>query len=281
MARRPLILSAGTVIFAPFFERLAPARAAGFSGVSMFASDYEAMEAAGIGAAEIRARVADAGLAITEVELVSNWLPGPARNANHPRGLVELLRRMTPERMVAIAAAVGAKGVSAGDMFDIDVGLDVAAERFAALCALAHEEGLHVALEFLPTGRIASLEDGWQVVREAGAANGGLLVDSWHFFRSGSSLELLASLPGEAIVSIQIGDAPAQPEADLDHAMSHSRLLPGEGDFDLTGFLAAIARTGTAAPIAVEVFSDALATRPIGAVAEACAAAARHFLPVE
>lgn len=273
-----LVLAAGTVQSTPFLARLAPARAAGFTAISMFAADFEALAAQGIGAAEIRARVADAGLSISEVEIVGNWLPGAPRKAGMPGWLVELLDRMTADCVAGIAAAVGARGITVGDMRDPDCAIEAAAEAFARVCAIAAAEGLHAALEFIPTGRVATLADGWEVVRRAGAANGGLLVDSWHFFRSGSSLELLASLPGEAILSVQIGDAPARAEADLDHAMSHERLLPGDGALDLPGFLRALARTGSRAPIAVEIFSDELAALPVDQVAARCAQHARRLI---
>jgi sugar phosphate isomerase/epimerase len=79
-----LVLAAGTVQSTPFLDRLAPARAAGFGGVSMFAADFEALASAGIKADEIRMRVADAGLVLTEVEIVGNWLPGERKKAGLP-----------------------------------------------------------------------------------------------------------------------------------------------------------------------------------------------------
>ena len=273
-----LVLAAGSVQSTPFLDRLEPSRAAGFTAVSMFAADFEVMAARGIDAAEIRARVSDADLMISEVEIVGNWLPGTPRKTGMPPWLTDLLQRMTPERVVEIAAAVGAAGITVGDMLDPDCDIDAAADAFARVCALAEAAELQVALEFIPTGRLATLADGWEVVRRAGAQNGGLLVDSWHLFRSGSSLELLAAIPGEKIVSIQISDAPATVEADLDHAMSHDRLLPGEGALDLRGFLCALAQTGSRAPIAVEVFSDALAQVPVEQVATRCADRARQLI---
>jgi sugar phosphate isomerase/epimerase len=276
---RALVLAAGTVQVTPFLDRLAPARAAGFDAVSMFASDYEALTAASIGGADLRRRVADAGLAITEVEIVGNWLPGARRKPGIPAWLVALLDRMTPERVIAIAAAVGARGITLGEMFGIEVDVDRAAEAFAMVCARAADHGLTVALEFIPTGGIADLDQAAAIVERAGAGNGGLLVDAWHFFRSGSRLDRLAALPGHAIKSIQLCDAPATAEPDLDHAMVHDRLLPGEGALDLPGLLAALAYTGTDAPIAIEVFSDALATLQIDEIARRCAAAAQDLLP--
>jgi sugar phosphate isomerase/epimerase len=273
-----LVLAAGTVLSTPFLDRLAPARAAGFAGVSMFATDFEAMTEQGISAGEIRARVRDAGLEISEVEMVANWLPAIAPRGGTPEWLEALLARLTPEHVVGVAAAVGARGVTIGAMLGGHFEVERMAGQFAGVCDLAAEQGLHVALEFIPTGGVPGLAEGWEVVRRAGRENGGLLVDSWHFFRSGSSLDQLATLPGSAIKSVQIGDAPAAPEADLDHAMMHDRLLPGEGELDLQCFIAAIRRTGTAAPIAVEVFSDALSAQPVDVIARSCAQAARSVL---
>jgi len=272
-----LVLAAGTVQSVPLLDRLEPARAASFAGISIFAGDLEAAAAEGIGMAEVRARIADAGLFVTEVEIVGNWLPGPPAKAN-PDWLAALLERSTGERLTELADAVGARGITVAELRGIDCPPDVAAEAFARLCETAGGAGLHVALEFVPTGGIPDLRTAWDIVRAAGRFNGGLLVDSWHLFRSGSDLALLASLPADAIKSIQIGDAPAVAEGDLDREMVRGRLLPGEGELDLAGFVAALRATGTAAPWSVEIFSDALAREPIDIVARRCAAATRRIL---
>lgn len=273
-----LVLAAGTMQSTPFLDRLAPAKAAGFGGVSIFAADVEALAAAGIQPDEVRMRVADIGLVITEVEIVGNWLPGMGRKADLPEWLVALLSRMEPEYVIKMAASLGACGITIGEMLGIETDYDSAAGAFAKVCTLAADHGLTVALEFIPTGGIATLTDGWEIVRRAACSNGGLLVDSWHFFRSGSSLELLRQLPPDAIKSVQICDALLLPEADLDHAMVHSRLLPGDGELDLSGFVAALANTGCQAPISVEVFSDVLARQSTDQIARLCADAAHRVL---
>lgn len=273
-----LTLAAGTMQPTPFLDRIEPARAAGFAALSMFATDFESMAGQGITSAELRARIADAGLAITEVEIVGNWLPNVAPRSGLPQWLVELLARMTPEYVIDVAREVGAQGITIGEMLGSRFDADLMAERFGRVCDMALEQGLYVALEFIPTGGVPGLAEGWEIVRRADRANGGLLVDSWHFYRRGSSLDLLATLPAGAIKSVQIGDAPAAPEADLDHAMVHGRLLPGAGELDLRGFMTALARTGTTAPIAVEVFSDTLLSQPIEIIARSCAESARTVI---
>jgi sugar phosphate isomerase/epimerase len=273
----PIILGAGTLLGTPFLDRLAPARAAGFAGVSMFVSDYEALVAAGHDAAGLRARISDAGLVLTDFETIATWYPGQAPPPEMHAGLAGQLLRATPAALCPIAAAMGARSVTLIDMFGVAAPLDVMAAALAGTAAIADYHGLAVLVEFVPTGTIPDLATAWKLIETAGAANLGLVVDSWHFFRSGSSLDQLRRIPGARIGCIQLNDAPLAPEANLAHAMVHDRLLPGAGEFDLAGLMAALRATGTTAPLTIEVFSDALNSRPDAiALAAASMQAWRH-----
>ena len=241
----------------------------------MFFPDYDALVGLGLSPADIRTRIADAGLALTDFESISHWLPGQAPPAGMNDWLAGRLMLATPELVCPIAASVGARTVSLIEMFGMAAPPEVMAASLARVCAVAADHGLDVALEFVPTGGIPDLATAWDAVRMAGAPNARLVIDSWHFFRSGSSLDLLASLPAAAIGCIQLNDGPAMAEADLGHAMMHDRLLPGAGDFDLAGLMAAIRATGATTPISIEVFSDALNELPVDAAITACADALR------
>ena len=143
---------------------------------------------------------------------------------------------------------VGARSLNAVDVFGGTWSLNEAAAAFAGLCDRAAEHGLLVHLEFLPWSRIPDLATAWQVVREAGRPNGGLMIDAWHYFRSGPDGALLRSIPGGSILGIQLCDAPAVAEANPLHATLHERLLPGEGELELPALLADLRATGTTAP---------------------------------
>jgi hypothetical protein len=43
----------------------------------------------------------------------------------------------------------------------------------------------------------------WEIVRGAGRGNGGLLVDRWHFFRRGSTLQERRAIPGDKVLGVQ------------------------------------------------------------------------------
>jgi len=273
-----LVLCTGTAQHVPLLERLAPARAAGYKGVSIQPHEVSRLRAAGTSDPELVSRVADAGLAIAELDAITTWLPGHAPPPSFPKELGRMLQGCTPERLIPIAASIGARSLTVVEFYGAKVGLDDAAESFASICDLAAPHGLLVHLEFLPWTGIPDLRSGFEIVRRAGRWNGGLLVDSWHLFRSGSTLAELARIPGECVLGVQIDDAPERAEADLADETQHRRLLPGQGSFDLVGLIRTLDRIGSRAPLGVEIFSDALATQPIEAVARTTAEATRRVV---
>lgn len=273
-----LVLCAGTLIGTPLFDRLAPARAAGFTGISVFASECEALAAQGITLGEQRRRINDAGLEVAEVEIVAKWLPDQKPRPGMPGWSSDLLTRLTPEAVLPIAEELGARSVIVAEAFGVPFHAEAMAEGFAAVCDHFQSAGIELALEFITGSSISTLGQAAEIVRLANRANGGILLDSWHLFRGGSSLETLRMLPGSAIKSIQISDAPAIVSDDIEHEMTHARLLPGDGAFDLAGLLDALQAIGCAARIGVEVFSDSLATLPASAVAQRCMIAAQNLI---
>jgi len=229
--------------------------------------------------AEIRRRIEDEGLAVGELDGLAVWLPGHTAPSSLPSELGRLLANATPERLVPIAAAVGARSITVIEFFGRAVDdLDEGAESFARACDLAAEHGVLLHLEFLPWAGIPDLVTAAEIVRRAGRPNGGLLVDSWHLYRSGSTLEELRAIPGDLVMGVQLDDAPARPESDLAHETQHRRLLPGEGSFDLVGLVRTLDEIGSRAPLGVEVLSDELASRPIDEIARVTAEATGRVL---
>ncbi len=264
-----LVLCSGTVMTTPFLDRLEPARRSGFKGLSMNAGDIASTRATGISTAELIRRVADAGLAIAEFDAVTSWLPfhqrPDGRESSNP------LKGADAEHICPIAGELGARSVSVVEMFDREVEIEPAAEGFAHVCDVAADHDLLVTLEFLPWAGVPSLAHALEVVRTAGRANGSVLVDAWHFFRSGATLDELSGISGRFIGYVQVDDGPTQAEDDLRDETMHRRLVPGDGDFDLVGFLRTLDVIGYNAPLGIEVFSDELLALPISDVALRCA----------
>ena len=102
--------------------------------------------------------------------------------------------------------------------------------------------------------------------------NVGVLLDSWHLFASGGSLDDLDKLTNDDIVVVHVNDAPAG--IPWDEQIDTIRTLPMEtGVIDLAGFMQALQQLGYDGPVMPEPFSqrvsDLAATDPLAAAREA------------
>jgi sugar phosphate isomerase/epimerase len=269
-----LVLCAGTVPGSGLEERVAAAAEAGFAAISLFPHDYRRAREAGRSDAELRALLRDHGVAVAEIDPLLSWLPEGAGTAGvREEGHAFLEAR--EDAFYAAADALGARSINAAAADPGALALERVAEAFAALCDRAAAHGLEVTLEFLPWTRIRDAATALAVVERAGRPNGGLMLDAWHHFRSGSPH---AAVPARRVRSIQLCDAPARPEPDPVEETLHRRLLPGDGAADVAGLVRHLAGGGCVAPIGVEVFSDALAAVPPREAARRAAGAARRVL---
>jgi sugar phosphate isomerase/epimerase len=276
-AAEDLVLCAGTLMTTPFTARLAPARDAGFRGVSLQPMDAMTFLGNGRSPEDLIALVADHGLAVAEFDAITTWDDDhdpPA--AWGPDGLA--MKAGTAENLVPLAAAVGARSISIVEYYGVSLGTDRAAGGFARACDLAAEHGLLVTLEFLPWTGVPTLAEAIAVVQAAGRPNGGVLVDSWHLFRSGATLDDLAAVPADRVRYVQIDDAPVIPEADPAAETTHRRLVPGDGNLDLVGFVRTLRAIGYAGPLGVEVYSDDLAALDPAEAARRCGDGTREVL---
>jgi sugar phosphate isomerase/epimerase len=254
-----LVLCSGTLPrHTTFADRIDAAVAGGFAAISMWGRDYWGARHEGHTDADIRARLADHGLTVAELDPAWWWTP-VTFDAESLASIDDLEVFCYGEaEMFAIADAVGARSVNAVDVLGGRWDVDDAAEALAALCDRAAEHDLLVHVEFLPWSRIADIAITWEIVRRADRPNGGVAVDAWHWFRGTPQDDVLQSIPGNKITAVQLDDAPAQPEANLMTATLHERLLPGDGELDLASLVMALRDVGAVAPIGVEVFSDEL-----------------------
>ena len=230
----------------PLRRRAEAAARAGFRGIGFSATDL-AGSLRSQTYAEIRSILADNGLDHVEIELIRDWISTPQEDpdAHRQRNFI-----------IAAAAEIGAVHVKAGTAGP-EVPLDRMIERFAALCDEALAAGAGVALEFSPIGRIADLPTARALAVGAGRVRGGLLLDIWHLTRMGLDFADLATLPPEIIVHVELSDGPLAPVGDYWQDTISHRVACGEGEFDVAGFLAAIAAIGYDGPYGVELLSDA------------------------
>jgi sugar phosphate isomerase/epimerase len=142
-------------------------------------------------------------------------------------------------------------------------------ERFKPIAAALAEHHIHLGLEFIGPKTLRDslkhpfvykMHDMLDMGREIGP-NVGLLLDCWHWYTSGGTLDELRKLKAEQIVYVHVNDAPAG--VHVDQQIDNIRLLPGEsGVIDIAGFLKALKQIGYDGPITPEPFKKSLTELP-------------------
>ena len=266
----PIIVANGSLRSASFADRVAAASGAGFDGFGMHVRDYAQLRSTGSTDADLRSVLGDNGFDLIEIETVLGWDDLPdRRNADglsREHLAFQLADAVGARHVVAVGALAGPQR-------------DTAAEGFAGLCDRAAQHGLLVALEPQACSSIVDLRSALDIVRTAGRANGGLNLDIWHATRGGWPQAELAALSPDEIVVVQLDDGPMQKiTEDYLEECTHYRRAPGDGEFDIDGFLRLVYGTGTTAPISVEVMSDELDLLPVRTTADRLLTATRRAL---
>lgn len=256
--------------FRPFEERVRAAADAGFAAMGLYIGDYERLRAEGATNADLCAVLSHYGMRVVEIEALRGWSAiGPEQDAyrRKERSVFAMSDALGPGHHVQVI------GPYTGT-------LDDAAQAFAGVCDRAAEHGLAAAIEFLPEmTNIPDAATAMRIVEAVGRANGGICLDCWHHFRGANDDDMLRAIPAEHIFTVQFDDGPRQ-RVDPDYYTdcTQYREIPGDGDFDLAGFLRLLAEMGVRLPLSVEVMSAKLQDRTAGEVARRLADATRAIV---
>ncbi len=121
------------------------------------------------------------------------------------------------------------------------------------LAGTAEGHGVGLAFEFLGQTdcSVQRLDLANEIVGRVARRNVGLVIDSFHFYAGGSSIEMIDALDPERLFIFHINDAEDLPRGALQD--SH-RLLPGSGILPLKQMLKAFKRIGYDRVTSVEIF---------------------------
>ena len=230
-----------------FEERVAAAKAAGFEGIGLRAETYVDALAEGLHDEDILAILKKYDIAVTEVEYITLW-------AEDHRSYEQMYKEQICFHMCEL---FGVNHINCGLMEKYSVEHD--AQKLAELCQRAGK--YTIGVEPMPYSGIPDVRTGWEIVKASGAENAKLILDSWHWIRANQPFDqsLLADIPAEKIVSIQVNDVLAHPYAKVvlrDESM-HERVLTGKGCGDTAGFVKMIKEKGVDPKVVgVEVIND-------------------------
>ena len=121
------------------------------------------------------------------------------------------------------------------------------------LCDIAARHDVALAFEFLgqPDCSVPTLDLAHEIVQASDRANLGLVIDSFHFYAGGSTIEMIEAVDPNLIYVFHINDAENLPREQLE---DRHRLLPGLGILPLREMVTAFRKIGYDKVASIEIF---------------------------
>lgn len=228
-------------------EKMLACAKAGFDGIEIFEQD---LMVSPMSPEEVRALAARLGLTLDLFQPFRDFEGVDPEllqaNLHRAEAKFKLMRRLGMDLML-LCSNVGTATVNDDELF---------VAQIRRLADLAAGYGVRIAYEALAWGKyVDTYQHSWDIVRRVDRQNVGICLDSFHILSRGDDPEAIAQIPGEKIFFVQLADAPVL-SMDILSWSRHYRVFPGQGGFKLDRFLGAIARSGYAGIISLEIFND-------------------------
>ena len=234
-----------------FKDRVEAAAKAGYKGFGLIRDDILHYEKT-IGLKEMKRILDTHGITKIEFEFLGGWFSKGKERKFSDQYKKDLLRAADVLKPVNIKIAPQLHV----DESNNDMPLMV--NEFKKLAQEAADHGTNIVLEIMPFSNVRTIDTALAIVQGADHPNGGLLLDIWHLTRGGIDFTEISRIPLKYIKSIELNDAEKYAVSPLWQDTIHRRTLPGEGVFDVKGFIKAVKATGYKGHWGVEVLSSKL-----------------------
>jgi sugar phosphate isomerase/epimerase len=242
-------------------RRVEIAAKAGFSGMGFWHADLAEIRRKH-GFAEMKRILDGNGMRHIEVEWLLDWYC-----TDHRRAASDETRAL----LLEAAETLGARHIKIGDLDNDCAEVPQMTEEFALLCRQAAERGTMVLFEMLPAqfSRAPSLDQVLAICRGSGAKNGGIMLDNLHLQRTGTApADIVRKIGRDVPLGVEINDGSLALPVKFVDSVINKRLLPGDGEFDITAFLGAVWDLGYDGPVGVEVLNEYIRKWPIETAAD-------------
>jgi 4-hydroxyphenylpyruvate dioxygenase len=234
-------------------EKLLACSAAGFDGVEIFEND---LVVSPDDPATISRLAADLGLTIDLYQPFRDFEGVSAdrlkQNLKRAAAKFTLMNSLGADLILACSNVATATIADDG----------LAAEQLHGLAELAADHGIRVAYEALAWGKyVSDFEHAHRIVELAGHPALGTCLDSFHILSRNWDPQPIERLDPAKIFFCQLADA-TRLSMDILSWSRHHRVFPGEGGWDIPGFMTHIVRSGYTGTVSLEVFNDVFRQSP-------------------
>jgi 2-keto-myo-inositol isomerase len=266
-----LALNTVTIQPAPLFTKIDAVARAGFDGIEFHVYEIYDYLVDGGALGDIQKKLSDSGLEVPCMLGFRNW--GDLQHHDYQLHLFEARRRLRLCANLGCPYLVCSTPMYQSDWSHLH-------DRYQDLLDIGREEGCTPAFEFIGHyASIKTLKDALTMLdradrgaipvpesapsllrpsatQETTGSSGALVLDFFHFWNGGSTLDDLRALPLDRLAHVHIDDAdPAIPAGQQDD--SH-RTLPGRGPIPLHDYLGILKEKGYPGYLSLELFDRTL-----------------------
>ncbi len=244
-----LCLNTSTIKPTPLLDKVRLTAEAGFKGVELWLNDIYEHVGQGGEVRDVEKAIADHGLIVPCTIAMRAW--GEASDLEYPLMLDECKRRME------LAARIGSPYIVATpprDPFD----LDVIAARYKDLLDIGRDVGIKPVMEYISFfNSVTRLDQAWAIVQQVNDPDATIILDAFHTWNSGGSLDDVRAIPVDRFAHYHIDDGLAQtPEGKKPGQQTDpDRVMPGDGVIDLAAEIAVLREGGYDGTVSLELFN--------------------------
>lgn len=240
-----LCLNTSTIRPAGLMEKIKIAGETGYDAIELWNDDLTDYKEKTGSLDDVISALDDNGLSVPTVIALHGWLDSTGQA--HQRAVDEAKRRMEQ------AAEVNATYIIASPPRG-KVDLIQGGKHYRELLELAQEFEVKPAMEFLGfVEGVNQIKHAWEIITRADHPDSSIILDSFHIFRGGGTIEEIKQIPGDKIAIFHINDAPSSPprtkQTDSD------RVFPGDGILPLVETIRILQSVGYNGAISVELFN--------------------------
>ncbi|GGH79278.1 sugar phosphate isomerase/epimerase [Pullulanibacillus pueri] len=240
-------------------EQIKVTAQAGYEGIELWVKDIESYLEKGGSLKELKQLLETHGLSVVNAITFFKWTDGD--ETVRQAGLLQA------EREMALLYELGCRAVAAPPSGDVkNLSLETMAIHFTELVEKARRIGIEPYLEFWGRSiKLHNLSEAMYIAMESGKSDIKLLLDLFHMYTGGSSVDQLAYIQKENIGIIHVNDYPAFPTQT--HIADQDRVFPGDGIAPIRQVASYLDAIGYEGFLSLELFNDNIGSQTPLAVA--------------
>ncbi len=238
-------LNSSTIKPTPILEKIRIAGDVGYRAIELWHDDIDEYLAHGGQLSDIRRALEDGGLEVPTTIFLKGWWD--TVGAVYSRSIDEVKRRLDQAQQLGAPYAIAGPPLGPVDFA-------VGARNYARLIEVGREFGVKPVMEYLGfSEEVNSIEAALKIMTDSGDPDATTVLDPFHCFRGGGSIESIALLKPNQIAIAHFNDSPAFPPRTLQQ--DADRVMPGDGIVDLKLFCRLLKQTSYDRHLSLELFN--------------------------